>query len=99
MPHGRLRMRSLQWHLKVPVVRRVIPSLASGGFAGGSETGPVLVDGEGSPVSGVRFGTPAPDLHLYSDASSSGWVAHLLDQNVSGVWSAQEKLLHINLLE
>ena len=48
---------------------------------------------------GVRFGTPAPDLHLYSDASSSGWGGHLLDQNVSGVWSAQEKLLHINLLE
>ena len=48
---------------------------------------------------GVRFGTPAPDLHLYSDASSSGWGAHLLDQTVSGVWSAQEKLLHINLLE
>ena len=48
---------------------------------------------------GVRFGTPAPDLHLYSDASSSVWGAHLLDQNVSGVWSAQEKLLHINLLE
>ena len=48
---------------------------------------------------GVRFGTPAPDLHLYSDASSSGWGAHLLDQNVSGVWSNQEKLLHINLLE
>ena len=84
---------------EVPVVPRVRPSLASGGFAGGSETGPVLVDGEGSPVSGVQFGTPAPDLHLYSDASSSGWGAHLLDQNVSGVWSAQEKLLHINLLE
>ena len=57
------------------------------------------MDGEGSPVNGVRFGTPAPDLHLYSDASSSGWGAHLLDQNVSGVWSDQEKLLHINLLE
>ena len=44
---------------------------------------------------GVRFGTPAPDLHLYSDASCSGWGAHLLDQHVSD----QEKLLHINLLE
>ena len=81
------------------VVPRVKPSLASGVFAGGSETGSVLVDGEGSPVDGVRFGTPAPDLPLYSDASSSGWGAHLLDQNVSGVWSDQEKLLHINLLE
>ena len=37
---------------EVPVVPRVRPSLASGGFVGGSETGPVLVDGEGSPVSG-----------------------------------------------
>ena len=36
---------------EVPVVPRVGPSLASGGFAGGSETGPVLVDGEESPVS------------------------------------------------
>ena len=53
----------------------------------------------GKGKGGIRFGTPAPDLHLYSDASSSGWGAHLLDQNVSGVWSAQEKLLHINLLE
>ena len=34
------------------VVPRVRPSLASGGFARGSETGPVLVDGEGSPVDG-----------------------------------------------
>ena len=34
------------------LVPRVRPSLASGGFAGGSETGPVLVDGEVSPVSG-----------------------------------------------
>ena len=34
------------------VVPRVRPSLASGGFAGGSEMGPVLVDGEGSPVDG-----------------------------------------------
>ena len=50
-------------------------------------------------LTGVRFGAPAPDLHLYSDAFSSGWGAHLLDQNVSGVWSDQEKLLHINLLK
>ena len=50
-------------------------------------------------LTGVRFGTPAPDLHLYSDASCSAWGAHLLDQHMSGVWSDQEKLLHINLLE
>ena len=38
-------------------------------------------------LQGVRFGTPPPDLHLYSDASRSGWGTHLLDRFVSGVWS------------
>ena len=50
-------------------------------------------------LKGVRFGTPAPDLHLFLDAPRSGWGAHLLDRFVSGVYSEQEKLLHINLLE
>ena len=49
---GSSRMRSLQWHLKTQWSPRVRPSLASGGFARGSETGYVLVDGEGSPVNG-----------------------------------------------
>ena len=47
-------------------------------------------------LKGVRFGTP-PDLHLYSDASQSGWGAHLLDRFVSGAWSEEEELLHISL--
>ena len=67
VPHGRLRMRSLQWHLKM----------------------------HWSPESDP----PSLPVALPEEASSSGWGAPLLDQNVSGVWSAQEKLLHINLLE
>ena len=99
VPHGRLRMRSLQWHLKSqwspesdpPSLLVALPEEARRDLSWWMVRDHLLV--------GVRFGTPAPDLHLYSDASSSGWGAHLLDQNVSGVWSAQEKLLHINLLE
>ena len=53
----------------------------------------------GHLLKGVRFGTPTPDLHLYSDASQSGWGAHFFDQVMSGMWSEQEKLLHISLLE
>ena len=90
VPHGRLRMRSLQWHLKMHWSPESDPPSLPVALPEEARRGPVLVDGEGSP---------APDLHLYSDASSSGWGAHLLDQNVSGVWSTQEKLLHINLLE
>ena len=50
-------------------------------------------------LEGTPFGTPTPDLRLYSGASRAGWRAHLLDQSVSGVWSHQESPLHINLLE
>ena len=99
VPHGRLRMRYLQWHLKTqwspesdpPSLPVALPEEARRDLSWWMVKDHLLT--------GVRFGTPAPDLHLYSDASSSGWGAHLLDQNVSGVWSDQEKLLHINLLE
>ena len=99
VPHGRLRMRSLQWQLKThwspvsdpPSLPMALPEEARRDLSWWMVRDHLLT--------GVRFGTPAPDLHLYSDASSSGWGAHLLDQNVSGVWSNQEKLLHINLLE
>ena len=99
VPHGRLRMRSLQWQLKThwspesdpPSLPVALPEEARRDLSWWMVRDHLLT--------GVRFGTPAPDLHLYSDASSSGWGAHLLDQNVSRVWSDQEKLLHINLLE
>ena len=99
VPHGRLRMRSLQWHLKTqwspesdpPSLPVALPEEARRDLSWWMVKDHLLT--------GVRFGAPALDLHLYSDASSSGWGAHLLDQNVSGVWSDQEKLLHINLLE
>ena len=99
VPHGHLRMRTLQWHLKahwspesdppslpVPLPREVRRDLSWW----------MVRD---HLLTGVQFGTPALDLHLYSDESCSGWGAHLLDQHVSGVWSDQEELLHINLLE
>ena len=52
VPHGRLRMHSLQWHLKAHWSPRVRPSLSSGAIAPGSETGSVLVDGEGPSFDG-----------------------------------------------
>ena len=80
------------------LVPRVGSSRSPDTSVSGSGGGPLLVDGEGSPSHGVPFGTPAPDLHLYSNASRSGWGAHL-NRAVSGVWSVQESFLHINLLE
>ena len=51
VPHGRLRMRSAV-ATEDALVPRVRPSLASGGFARGSETGSDLVDGEGPSADG-----------------------------------------------
>jgi hypothetical protein len=36
---------------------------------------------------------------MYTDASLDGFGAHLLDQQMSGVWSSLERNFHINLLE
>ena len=53
VPHGRLRMRTLQWHLKAHCSPESDPpSLSSSALATGSEPGPVLVDGEGSSLDG-----------------------------------------------
>ena len=84
---------------EVPVVPRVRPSLASGGFAGGSETGPVLVDGEGSPVSGGSIrDTCSGSTPVFGRVFVGLGCSPPRSKRV-GVWSAQEKLLHINLLE
>ena len=99
VPRGRLRMHSLQWRLKlhwsperdppnlpVPRSRQVEEDLSWW----------MVRD---HLLEGTPFGTPTPDLRLYSNASRAGWGAHLPDQSVSGVWSHQESSLHINLLE
>ena len=99
VPHGRLRMRSLQWHLKARWSPETDPPSLPVPLAQEARRNLSWWMVRDHLLTGVRFGTPAPDLHLYSDASCSGWGAHLLDQHVSGVWSNQEKLLHINLLE
>ena len=84
---------------EVPVVPRVRPSLASGGFAGGSETGPVLVDGEGSPVSGgsIRH-TCSGSTPVFGRVFVGLGCSPPRSKRVRGV-VPQEKLLHINLLE
>jgi hypothetical protein len=51
--------------------------------------------------SSVPIRPPPPDVTLCTDASNTGWGAHLLPgmNFVSGHWSTEESVLHINLLE
>ena len=50
---------------------------------------------------GIPLHTPIPDLYLFTDSSLVGWGAHLepLGLTVQGLWSVNEKCLHINNLE
>lgn len=48
---------------------------------------------------GVPFPHPPPNVVITTDASKFGWGAHLLDIQVSGVWSRSQRRCHINLLE
>ena len=99
VPLGRLRQRSLQWQLKgcwsqaadspslpVPLTEQVREDLAW------------WLD-DRNLTQGVPLGTPVPEMLLFSDASRTGWGAHLEELLVSGVWSEEDTHLHINLLE
>jgi len=48
---------------------------------------------------GMPFSLPDVDLRLFTDASTEGWGAHLLDLRAEGIWSTSQKALHINQLE
>ena len=48
---------------------------------------------------GYPFHPQEHNTLIFTDASNQGWGAHLENMTVSGSWTDQEKLLHINVLE
>ena len=48
---------------------------------------------------GTSLLTSAPDVQLFTDASTTGWGAHIALQQVSGTWTASSQAHHINFLE
>ena len=50
-------------------------------------------------LAGSPFRHPPPELHLFTDASTEGWGAHLNFREVAGIWHPPWLGLHINLLE
>ena len=49
--------------------------------------------------SGMLLDIPEARAQLFTDASESGWGAHMDTLQASGLWSAREAMLHINQLE
>ena len=50
-------------------------------------------------TAGIPLHPPIATLEMLTDASTSGWGATLGNLQARGTWSAQEKTLHINILE
>ncbi len=48
---------------------------------------------------GISLQPFTSDFQIYTDASKEGWGAVLNDLTAAGLWTPQESLLHINLLE
>ena len=48
---------------------------------------------------GITLAPPPPSMTLFTDASTSGWGAHLMGKMAQGSWTAQEQREHINILE
>jgi len=48
---------------------------------------------------GMFLDLPDPQTHLFTDASTTGWGAHLETAYTMGTWTVPEAKCHINLLE
>ncbi|XP_041357753.1 uncharacterized protein LOC121374713 [Gigantopelta aegis] len=89
--------RPLQWHLSRVWDGRCWDTLIPVGSWFVQTIQECLVDKCLSQV--IPLHPLALELVLFTDASLEGYGAHLGDQHLSGVWSAFERSLHINLLE
>ena len=95
---GRLFLRPLQWYLQdhwdcrssphqvVPVSGEIKACLAWWSTNLAANRGVPLVN-------------PNPTVHIFTDASVTGWGAHVADVTYQGLWTQEESTLMINQLE
>lgn len=50
-------------------------------------------------IRGRPLSLPQPDHAVVTDASILRWGGHLVEVEISGIWSAAESRLHINFLD
>ncbi|XP_038049749.1 uncharacterized protein LOC119723256 [Patiria miniata] len=99
VPWCRLRMRPIQMHLlahfrpsqhplsrNIPILKPIIPHIHWWTIWSNLSQG-------------LPFPPPLPTVTLTTDASNMGWGAHLQSQQVSGLWTPDELVFHINVLE
>ena len=98
VPEGRLHMRPFQFHLKEHwKFPQPLDSLLPW-----TEAISAHLDWWQNPANVMKGSDLHPKDHsiqLFTDASNKGWGAHLEQSSTQGLWSPQEKGLHINVLE
>ena len=98
VPEGRLHMRPFQFHLKEHwKYPQSLDSLLSW-----TEAISAHLDWWQNPANVMKGSNLHPKGHsiqLFTDASNESWGAHLEQSSTRGLWSPQEKRLHINILE
>ena len=98
VPEGRLHMRPFQSHLKEHwKFPQPLDSLLPW-----TEAISAHLDWWQNPANVMKGSDPHPKDHsiqLFTDTSNEGWCAHLEQSSTQGLWSPQEKGLHINVLE
>ena len=99
MPYGRIRIRPIQWQLRLHWIQlkeissKLIPIDLQSLLAIQWWTN------RDNLRRGVPIGTIDVDYYLYTDSSTQGWGAHLQELTASGIWSQDQSQLHINVLE
>ena len=98
VPEGRLHMRPFQFHLKE---HWRYPQLLDSPLPWTDVISAHLDWGQ-NPANVMKGSDLHPKDHsiqLFTGASNEGWGAHLDQSSTKGLWSDQDKRLHINVLE
>ena len=98
VPEGRRHLRPFQFHLKE---HWKFPQPLDSPLSWTEAISAHLVwwQNPANVMKGSHLHPKDHSIQLLTDASNKGWGAHLEPSSTQGLWSPQEKVLHINVLE
>ncbi|XP_064109710.1 uncharacterized protein LOC135217671 [Macrobrachium nipponense] len=94
---GRLHMRTLQFYLKASWDRKIQPDSTVIPISEEIEEDLRWWLSEERAQDGLSLIRANPELEFYANTSDSGWGALLGKEKTSGIWTEQERGLHINI--
>ena len=99
VPYGRIRIRPIQWQLRLQWSQSKEKSSKPIPLDLQSRLAILWWTNRDNLRRGVPLGNIDVEYYLYSDSSTQGWGAYLQDLTASGIWSQDQSQLHINVLE